>query len=228
MAYTIMVVDDEPEIVHVIQVLMEGEGYSIVPCHSAQEALGHLGEAVDLFILDVRMPKMDGYQLCRKIREQSQAPVLFLTARGQENDKVMGFSSGGDDYLVKPFSYAELRMRVMALLRRAHEYASVPKNELIHYHDLVIDEKRRSVHKGAERIELTDLEYEILVFLVRHKNQVLALSQIYEGVWHEEAYYGVQNTVMVHMRNLCRKIEDDPKNPQLVKTLWGRGYYCEE
>ena len=119
-------------------------------------------------------------------------------------------------------------MRVMALLRRAHEYASVPKTELIHYHDLVIDEKRRSVHKGAERIELTDLEYEILVFLVRHKNQVLALSQIYEGVWHEEAYYGVQNTVMVHMRNLRRKIEDDPKNPQLVKTLWGRGYYCEE
>lgn len=230
MAYRIMVVDDEPEIVEIIQVLLEGEGYEVVACQSASQALDRSHDAIDLFLLDVKMPFMNGYQLCQKIREHSKAPVLFLSAKGQENDKVIGFSCGGDDYLVKPFSYAELRMRVMALLRRVYSYTDAKEKSegTIHFRDLIVNENRREVQKKGKRIELTDLEYEILHYLIRHKNQVMALSQIYEGVWKEDAYYGVQNTVMVHVRNLRKKIEDDPKDPQIIKTLWGRGYVCEE
>lgn len=230
MAYRIMVVDDEPEIVEIIKVLLEGEGYEVDGCTSAAKALEKMNGKTDLFILDVKMPDMNGYELCQKVRERSRAPIMFLTARGMENDKLIGFSCGADDYLVKPFSYAELRMRVMALLRRVYTYSDAKEKQdgPVRFRDLTIDEKMRDVRKNGKKIELTDREYEILRFLIAHKNQVLALSQIYEGVWNEEAYYGVQNTVMVHVRNLRKKIEEDPKDPQIIKTLWGRGYYCEE
>ncbi len=152
--------------------------------------------------LDIMMPGLSGYQPCVEIRQFSNAPILFLSAKSQEDDKMLGFSSGGDDYLVKPFSYNELVSRTKALIRRYHVYQ-------------------------GKVIELTDTEYALLHLLVTNRRQIFSAEHLYESVWQETYYYGANNTVMVHMRNLRRKIERDPKNPTIIKTVWGRGYRCD-
>lgn len=230
MNYKITIVDDDPEIIEIISVLLSSEGYKINTFTDPVLAAAHLEKDTDLYILDVMMPNLNGYQLAKKIREFSKAPILFLTAKSQDNDKALGFLSGGDDYLVKPFSFNELQMRIKALLRRYYDYSnrSFKKEEEYTFGPLTIVERKKEVLKNNQTIRLTDLEFQILIYLIQNRNQVLSLSQIYEAVWNEPAYYGIQNTVMVHIRNLRKKIEDDPQNPQIIKTLWGRGYYCEE
>ena len=166
----VLIVDDNPEIREIIHILLGGEGYELEEAKNGDEALAKTEEdTFDLIILDIMMPGMDGYHTCMEIRKKSNAPILFLSAKTQEGDKMLGFSSGGDDYLAKPFSYNELVSRAKALIRR---------------------------------------------------------YQVYKGK-QEPYYYGANNTVMVHMRNLRRKIEQEPKNPELIKTVWGRGYRCD-
>lgn len=229
----IMVVDDNPEIREVIQVLLSSEGYQIIDAANAKEALELLKEDIDLIILDVMMPEINGYQACLLMRKITNAPILFLTAKGQESDKTLGFSSGGDDYLTKPFSYNELNARVKALLRRYHIYQgkdhvhSHPENNVIKTDKIEMNENDKTVKVKEQIVSLTDIEYEILHYLLIHRHQVISPSQLFEAIWHEDYYYGANNTIMVHIRNLRKKIEDDPQNPQIIKTLWGKGYYCE-
>ena len=227
----ILIVDDNPEIREIIQILLGGEGYTVEGAKDGHTALELLSKGnYDLIILDIMMPGMNGYKTCVEIRKISNAPILFLSAKTQEGDKTLGFSSGGDDYLAKPFSYNELISRAKALIRRYQVYRGKEEGkketEAIRYYDIEIHTESRSVYKNDVRIELTDTEYEMLVLLVKRQGIVFSAQSLYESVWNEPYYYGANNTVMVHIRNLRRKLEEDPKNPQLIRTIWGRGYRC--
>lgn len=227
----IMVVDDDKDIREVIHVLLSSEGYEVIEASNGKEALELVDDDTDLIILDVMMPEMNGYQACVLLRKKTNAPILFLTAKGQDSDKTLGFSSGGDDYLTKPFSYNELNGRVKALLRRYHVYQG--KN-VVHEEPTIfkagnieVDRAHRTAYLDKQKLSLTDIEYNILEYLLINKQQVISPSQLFEAIWHEEYYYGANNTIMVHIRHLRQKIEKDPTNPEHIKTIWGKGYYYE-
>lgn len=229
----ILIVDDNPEIREIIQILLSGEGYQVHVAANGHQALMLLRQtSFDLIILDIMMPGLNGYQTCLEIRKISNAPILFLSARTQESDKTLGFSSGGDDYLAKPFSYAELVSRAKALLRRYQVYQGKPtvltQTSTITYAQLILKEQTQEVTKNEIPVDLTDTEYSILRLLLTHQGQIFSTEHLYESIWNEPYYYGANNVIMVHIRNLRRKIEDDPKNPTLIKTVWGRGYRCDK
>lgn len=191
------------------------------------DAVSKIDPAIDLYILDVMMPGKSGYQVCRAIRAASTAPILFLTAKSQDGDKSMGFSSGGDDYLPKPFSYTELTARVKALLRRYYVYRgkeSEESKEKIVIRDLVIDRQTCEVRLAGAEVQLTDIEYRMLLLMAENRRKVFSAQNLYESIWNEPYFYSCNNTIMVHIRNLRRKIEPDPDNPQYIKTVWGKGY----
>ena len=233
MSKLIYVADDEKNICFLIENFLEKEGYE-VECFGDGESLLEAFEkkAPDLCILDIMMPGLNGYQTCLEIRKISNAPILFLSARTQESDKTLGFSSGGDDYLAKPFSYAELVSRAKALLRRYQVYQGKPtvltQTSTITYAQLILKEQTQEVTKNEIPVDLTDTEYSILRLLLTHQGQIFSTEHLYESIWNEPYYYGANNVIMVHIRNLRRKIEDDPKNPTLIKTAWGRGYRCDK
>ena len=225
----ILVVDDNPDLREVISIFLGGEGYEVVTASDGEEALSLMDNTIDLVILDVMMPGMSGYKVCAEIRERSMVPVLFLTAKPQDSDKSMGFSSGGDDYLSKPFSYNELLARIKALLRRYYVYSGKSKEETnyVTVLDLTVNTEYNEVKKGDSEISLTDIEYKILLLLSSNKRRIFSVQNIYESIWDEPYYYSANNTVMVHIRKLRSKIEDDPQNPKYIKTVWGKGYRVE-
>ena len=219
----ILVAYDEPEIREVLRMMLESEGYDIVEACNAQEAVDRT-EGVDLVILDILMPGESGIQACTKIREKSNVPILFLTAKSGEHDKVLGFSAGGDDYLVKPFSYMELLSRVKALIRRYRVYQkSEDKAEkMVFYRDLTIDTELQSVTDNGKKISLTEMEYQILLLLVSNPRKIFSVKEIYERVWKEDFFPSSGNTVMVHIRNIRRKLEKEGE--PYIQNVWGRGY----
>ena len=228
----ILIVDDNPEIREIIEILLTGEGFESVQAKDGITALRLLKEQdFDLIILDIMMPGMNGYQTCLEIRKSNNAPILFLSARTKDSDKTLGFSSGGDDYLAKPFSYNELISRVKALIRRYHIYKGkevVEKTwDVFSYHSLTIDEKSEEIRKNGILIDLTDTEYRMLLLFLKYQGQVFSAERLYEAIWEEPYYYGANNTVMVHIRNLRKKIEEDPNKPLIIKTIWGKGYRCD-
>lgn len=227
----ILFADDDAEIREVLRLLLTGEGYQVVEASSGAEAVNLLDDSVDLIILDVMMPGMDGYSACAEIRRRSSAPVLFLTAKSQDSDKTLGFSMGGDDYLVKPFSYSELISRVKALLRRYYVYGSkqdeVPDTIQCCGGTIEIDPNQCMVRQDGQEVRLTDTEYRILYLLASHQKKVFSIQNIYESIWKEPYFYGSNNTVMVHIRNIRRKLGDDPQNSKIIQTVWGRGYRIE-
>lgn len=239
----ILIVDDNSEIREVINILLSGEGYEVEEAADGTKALQKIQqEEYDLIILDVMMPGLNGYQTCMELRKNSNAPVLFLSARSQVEDKTMGFSSGGDDYLPKPFSYNELVGRVKALMRRYQVYkgkedfaepeiekqnGKVQADKIIELPRVRIEKEQERVFCEGEEIELTEIEFSILCLLAENRGQIFSAQRIYESVWQESYYYGASNTVMVHIRNLRNKIEKDPHNPEVIKNIWGKGYRCE-
>ena len=223
----IMIADDDPDILEVVRILLESEGFRIVEAVDGDDAVSKIDPAIDLYILDVMMPGKSGYQVCRAIRAASTAPILFLTAKSQDGDKSMGFSSGGDDYLPKPFSYTELTARVKALLRRYYVYRgkeSEESKEKIVIRDLVIDRQTCEVRLAGAEVQLTDIEYRMLLLMAENRRKVFSAQNLYESIWNEPYFYSCNNTIMVHIRNLRRKIEPDPDNPQYIKTVGGKGY----
>lgn len=223
----IMIADDDPDIREVVRILLESEGFRIVEAVDGDDAISKIDPAIDLYILDVMMPGKSGYQVCRAIRAASTAPILFLTAKSQDGDKSMGFSSGGDDYLPKPFSYTELTARVKALLRRYYVYRgkeSEESKEKIVIRDLVIDRQTCEIRLAGAEVQLTDIEYRMLLLMAENRRKVFSAQNLYESIWNEPYFYSCNNTIMVHIRNLRRKIEPDPDNPQYIKTVWGKGY----
>lgn len=228
----ILIADDNPEIREVLNVLLSSEGYDVIEAKDDQEAIELISSEIDLYILDIMMPVINGYQACIEIRKKSNAPILFLTAKSQESDKTLGFSSGGDDYLSKPFSYNELTTRVKALLRRYYIYQGKVNNDestenKITYNNIVIDPNNEIVFLNNEQIELTYIEYQILYLLLSNRKHIYSTQALYENIWNEPYYYSANNTIMVHIRNLRKKIETDPQNPKVIKTIWGKGYRCD-
>lgn len=224
----ILIVDDNPEIREILTILLSGEGLRTGEAKDGQEAVGKLEqEEYDLIILDVMMPGMNGYQTCMEIRRRTNAPILFLSAKTQDGDKTLGFASGGDDYLAKPFSYSELLGRVKALLRRYYVYRGkeeVSVRSVYRRYNIELCEDDREVSVNGKPVELTETEYGMLALMMKNEKQIFSAEQLYEEVWGEPYYYGASNTVMVHIRNLRRKIEEDPQNPKRIRTIWGKGY----
>lgn len=229
---TILVVDDNKEIVYSISELLKYEGYQIVKAYDGMEALRAMEEhKIDLILLDVMMPRMNGLSALMKLREKSRTPVIILSAKTEESDKVSGLILGADDYIEKPYNPAELTARVKAHLRRYHIWGGeIPKTEddRIVNGGLVLDKKQRVIAVEGEEVRLTATEYKILELLMEHPGQVFSAEQIYENVWEETANYGVENTVMVHIRHIREKIEIDSKKPRYVKVVWGIGYKMEK
>lgn len=222
----ILVVEDEADIRNLIKIDLENEGYSVFTACDGIEALKILKEVhVDLAILDVMMPRLDGFNLLRKIREDSTVPVIFLTARADDMDKVLGLELGADDYIAKPFSMNELMARVRAQLRRNNEYLNSKQDNdsLLQYGELSIDKDSCCAYVKNEQIELNAKEYKLLLHLMESPERVFTKKQLYNAVWDDDYYYD-DNTIMVHISHLRNKIEDDPQNPEYIKTIRGIGY----
>lgn len=229
----LMVVEDDPDICSAIKILLESQGYSVNIAGNAKEAMEIFSSEYELLILDIMLPGMSGIELCQKIRKFSYVPVLFLTAKSADTDKMEGLSAGGDDYLVKPFSFVELIARVKALIRRNQLYNSKPSLEeeshvkWVIEGKLFINTKENEVLVENEEIPLTDLEYKILLLLVTNKTKIFSVKNIYESVWQEEYIHSSGNTVMVHIKNLRGKLDKNPYTVGSIKTIWGKGYRFE-
>ncbi len=225
----ILIADDEKEIRDILKLLLVGEGYEVAAVENGSEVIGAASSQIDLYILDVNMPELSGFMAAAEIRKSYDTPIIFLTAYSAESDKVMGFSAGADDYIVKPFSNMELIMRVKAILRRGNQTADVrswqeSRNQII-LHDLVLDLDNQSVLRQEEIITLTYTEFKILELLALHPKKIYSLDNIYQSIWEEEAVG--DSAIMVHIKNIRKKIGDDSRNPKYIKTAWGKGYYVE-
>ena len=231
--YKILIVDDDKEIRIALKEILEKQQYVVVEASNGDEAISKINNDIDLIILDI-MPNRDGITTCIEIRENYDMPILFLTAKSTEYDKYIGLSMGGDDYLSKPFSKMELLARVSSLIRRYRVYQnkqnknSPLENNYIYIKDLRIDKYASRVYKNNQEITLTNIEYKILMLLAQHKNKIFTLENLYESIWHESYDYSVNQTIMVHIRNLRKKLDDSSKSSQYIKNVWGRGYCIEE
>jgi two-component system response regulator VanR len=226
---TILIVDDEMEIQNLIEIYLRNEGYQILKASNGKEVLSVLKKhTVHLIILDIMMPEMDGIQVCLKIREVQHMPIIFLSAKGHDMDKILGLSSGADDYMTKPFNPLELVARVKSQLRRYMKFndqSPKPGNE-IEIDDLVIDTASHEVRVKGVEVKLTPREFDILELLARNRGIVFSIEKIYEVVW-KDPYFESDNTVMVHIRKIREKIEENPRKPKYIKTVWGVGYKIE-
>ncbi|MBU7314244.1 response regulator transcription factor [Paenibacillus oleatilyticus] len=226
---TILLVDDEKEIIDLLEIYLKNEGYHLLRAGNGIEALSVLQkEDVDLIVLDIMMPKMDGIEACLKIREQKHMPIIMLSAKSQDMDKILGLSTGADDYVTKPFNPLELVARIKSQLRR---YTRLNVQRPNKEHELEIDElsintATHEVKLDGRDIKLTPREFAILELLARHRGTVWSIEKIYEAVW-KEAYFDSDNTVMVHIRKIREKIEENPRKPKFIKTVWGVGYKVE-
>lgn len=227
MSGKILIVDDDREIRDALRVLLTGEHFEAVEASGGEEALRYLeGHHVDLIILDVMMEGVSGCQLYLHLREKWNIPVLFLTAKGQESGLAAGCSGGGDDHLAKPFSSPELLARVKGLLRRYQVCRGRPESmgEEAEYCGLRVGLSQNMVWRGDREIDLTDTEWRILRLLIRNRGKIFSTENLYRSVWQEAYFPSSANTVMVHIRRLREKVETDPRHPEYIKTVWGKGY----
>ena len=204
---SILIIEDDADIREGVRILLEGDGFLVDEAENGFAGMERLSEKTELVILDIMMPGISGIKTCEEIRKKSKVPVLFLTAKGQESDKLLGLTVGGDDYLVKPFSYAELIARVRALLRRRNVYDKADRE------------------KEEDLPEWTEMEYRLLLLMMKNPRKIFSVKNLYESVWGEPFLYESSgNTVMVHVRRLRKKIEEDPQAPKAVINVWGKGY----
>ena len=224
----ILIVDDDPDIRNVLNLLLRSD-YETAEAADGFAAVEYIQQnpETDLVILDVMMPGMDGIETCGKIRESSNVPILFLTAKSAEQDRIAAYRSGGDDFLSKPFSQPELLAKVSSLLRRYREYRGKPASTVWTNGNLEVDLNTRMVRNAGENVPLTDTEYSILECLVKNRGRTVTTQELYESVWNEKFLPGSGNTIMVHVLNLRRKIEEVPSSPRIIRTVWGRGYQVD-
>lgn len=226
----ILVCDDDREIVDAIEIYLMQEGFGVIKAYDGEEAIEQLKKNdVKLLIIDIMMPKLDGIRATMKIREYSSIPILFLSAKSQDSDKILGLNIGADDYITKPFNPLELIARVKSHLRR---YTKLGNELEVVEHvysagGLVINDETKEVTVEGEPVKLTPIEYNILLLLVKNQGRVFSINQIYENIWEEEAI-GADNTVAVHIRHIREKIEINPKEPRYLKVVWGVGYKIEK
>lgn len=220
----ILVVDDDEDIRNMIGIYLANEGFHFIKCNDGLQAIEMLEEhKVDLILLDIMMPELDGIQTCIQIREKSNAPIIFMSAKSEDMDKIQGLTVGGDDYIVKPFNPLELISRVKAQLRRYRQYNDTSEQECCQYKDLIMNRISRQVWLNGASIHLTPKEYEILEYLLVNKGVSLTLKQIYEKVWKED-YFQNDKTLLVHISNLRDKLAEHSNDTEYIKTIWGVGY----
>ena len=227
---TILVCDDDKEIVEAIDIYLQQEGYQVLKAYDGEEALEILKEKeVHLLIIDVMMPRLDGIRATLKIREESSIPIIILSAKTEDADKILGLNIGADDYMTKPFNPLELVARVKSQLRRYTQLGSTARSDNqseFRTGGLVIRDDLKEVTVDGEKVKLTPIEYKILLLLAKNPGRVFSVEEIYERVWQEKAIN--TDTIMVHVRNIREKIELDPKNPKYLKVVWGVGYKIEK
>ena len=231
---TILIVDDEKEIRDLVDIYLKGEGYNTVKACDGEEALNIVNEQeIDLIILDVMLPKLNGIEACLKIREIKAMPIIMLSAKSEDIDKILGLNMGADDYLTKPFNPLELIARVKSQLRRFYNFGSksegaIEENKnVIVIEDLTINLETHEVSLGGNVLKLTPTEFDILALLAKSRGKVFSIENIYESVWNQE-FMTSDNTVMVHIRKIREKIEKNPREPRFIKTVWGVGYKIEK
>lgn len=228
--YNILVCDDDKEIVKAIEIYLIGEKYHVLKAYNGQQAIDILEkEEVHLLLIDVMMPVLDGIRATLKIREKSGVPIIILSAKSEDNDKILGLNIGADDYITKPFNPMELLARVKAQLRRYTVFGNAAKDssrEIYSVGDLVIDDTNKEVTVMGDPVKMTPIEYNILKLLVRNKGRVFSIKDIYENIWKEDAL-SADNTVAVHISHIREKIEINPKEPKYLKVVWGVGYKIE-
>ena len=227
----ILIIEDEKEIADLIEIYLVNEGYEVFKANSGEDGLETLSEhPIQLVLLDIMMPGIDGLEVCRRIRKNKNIPILMLSAKSEDMDKILGLSTGADDYLTKPFNPLELLARVKSQLRR-YLYLN-PQNTLIHKEDniavneLVINKTEHTVTVYDHEVNLTPTEFQILLLLASNRSRVFSADEIFERIWEERCFES-KNTVMVHIRNIREKIEDNPRKPSFIKTVWGVGYKIE-
>ena len=226
----ILVCDDDREIVDAIEIYLQQEGFTVYKAYDGIEALQVLQEyEIQLAIIDIMMPRLDGIHCTMKIREKSSIPIIILSAKSEDTDKILGLNIGADDYISKPFNPLELVARVKSNLRRYTKLGSLPEQDnskIFTVGGLAINDESKEVQIDGENVKMTPMEYNILLFLVRNKGKVFSINQIYENIWNETAV-GADNTVAVHIRHIREKIEINPKEPRYLKVVWGVGYKIE-
>lgn len=229
--FKILVCDDDKEIVEAIEIYLTQEGYEVLKAYDGEEAIQTLKkEHVDLLIMDVMMPRLDGIRATLKIREEDSLPIIILSAKSEDADKILGLNIGADDYVTKPFNPLELVARAKSQLRRYTQLGSTvqdEKKEVYEVGGLSINDELKEVTVDGESVRLTPIEYNILLLLVKNQGKVFSIDQIYENIWNEEAI-GADNTVAVHIRHIREKIEINPKEPRYLKVVWGVGYKIEK
>lgn len=226
----ILVADDEKEIAELVEIILKNDGHEVYKCFDGAEALdtvNTLGVALDMAILDVMMPVYDGFAVCKKIRERFNFPVIMLTARAEDIDKITGLSIGADDYVTKPFNPLELAARVKAQLRRYKNYNSEPSENIFEYDGLLINKDNHTCFLFEKEISLTPTEFNILWLLCENAGTVVSSEKIFESVWGED-YLDSNNTVMVHIRRIREKLGEKPRAPHYITTVWGVGYKIEK
>lgn len=227
----ILVCDDDKEIVEAIEIYLMQDGYSVVKAYDGEECIEQFRKNPDikLIIVDIMMPKLDGIHTCMKIREVSNVPVIFLSAKSEDVDKILGLNIGADDYVTKPFNPLELVARVKSNLRRYTQLGNAVETTENVYKvgGLVINDDNKEISVDGELVKLTPIEYNILLLLVRNQGRVFSIEQIYENIWEEDAI-GADNTVAVHIRHIREKIEINSKEPKYLKVVWGVGYKIEK
>ncbi len=227
--FNVLVVDDEKEIRDAIDIYLRGEGINVIKAKDGLEALEVLDkEDVHLVVLDLMMPRLDGMQTCIKIRETRNMPIIMLSAKSEDSDKILGLNIGADDYVTKPFNNLELVARVKSQLRRYEKPLSIENSQdTIIIKDLLIDNINKKVVLRGNEVKLTATEYKILILLASHPGRIFSIKEIYEKVW-EEAFYKSENTVTVHIRRMREKIEINSKDPEYIKVVWGIGYKVDK
>lgn len=229
--YNILVCDDDKAIVEAIEIYLSQEGYHILKAYDGEQALKILEtEEVHLLVLDVMMPRLDGIRATLKIREKHSIPIIILSAKSEDVDKILGLNVGADDYVTKPFNPLELVARVKSQLRHYTQLGGTAKKESEHVYEvggLQINDDLKEVTVDGEKVKLTPIEYNILLLLMKNQGRVFSIDQIYESIWNEEAI-GADNTVAVHIRHIREKIEINPKDPRYLKVVWGVGYKIEK
>lgn len=223
----ILVVDDDADIRKMLSILLGNEGYKIEQAEDGQQAIDMLDSSTDLILLDVMMPVMDGLTACMKIRETSDVPIIFLTAKETDMDQIMGLGAGADDYIAKPFAPAVLSARIRSLLRRSSSGANQNSENIIKIRGLEISLAHHKATVNLVPLKLTPTEFDILYLLMKNKGRVFSIEQIYNLIWDEPYIKSSSNTVMVHIRKLREKLEEDSTNPKYLKTEWGVGYKVE-
>ena len=229
--YNILVVDDDKEIVGAIEIYLKKEGYNIIKAYNGNEALEKIKEKdIHLIILDIMMPEKDGLETLEEIRKDKSIPVILLSAKSEDYDKIGGLNQGADDYITKPFNPLELIARVNSQIRRYVSFGSMDKKEdnkqIYKTGGLVLDDETKKVIVDGKEVKLTATEFNILKFLLKNKGKVYSITQIYENVWNEECY-GAENIIAVHIRHIREKIEINPREPRYLKVIWGIGYKIE-